>query len=180
MIVTMRQRAGAVLLGLAAFLSLTAAAQGVAFVTREEMREFVWVSIASVGIGAILIGAGLIAWIMQRDRSLQQASIDLVIAATDRLADQIEAAIGALARHNEDPRAHTAASEHNHAPMNKQTARIEEKLDQLLMEHRIIRGSEDEVCALVRMMAKRVPNESQKPKRASDSGDDYTPLRGKP
>ena len=155
MIISLRQRAGAVLLGLAAFLSLTAAAQGVAYVTRAEMREFVWTAIASVGLGAVLIGAGPIAWIMQRDRSLQQASIDLVIAATDRLAVQIEAAIGALARHNEDPRAHVAASEHNHGPMNEQTARIEEKLDQLILEHRVIRGSEDEVCALVRMMAKR-------------------------
>jgi len=177
-IVTLRQRAGAVMLGLAAFLSLTAAAQGVAYVTREEMREFVWTAIASVGLGAILIGAGLIAWIMQRDRSLQQASIDLVVAATDRLTDKIELAIGMLARHNEDPLAHTAASEHNHGPMNAQIDRIEEKLDSLIMEHRVIRGAEDEVCAALRDLRRRNPAEPPKVKRADDSGDDYTPLRG--
>lgn len=151
----LRRRAGGILLGIVGFVSLTAASQGVAYVTRTDMERYVWGVIASVGVGTVVVGAGLLAWIMQRDRTLQQASIDLVISATEKLAAQIETAIGALAAHNSDALAHAAASEHNHGPMNEQIERIEAKLDALILEHSVIRGTEDEVCAFVKALKAR-------------------------
>lgn len=173
MILRLRRRAGAVLLGLGAFVSLTAAAQLPVYVTRDDMQAYVWTVLASVAVGTVLVGAGLLAWIMQRDRSLQQASIDLVIAATERLAVQIESAVGALAAHNADPLSHRAASEHNHGPMMEQTSRIEEKLDSLILEHRVIRGQEDEVCSALKALRTQA-------KRATDPADvDVERLRGR-
>lgn len=101
-------------------------------------------------------------------------------AHVDRIEQALDDALAGMKAHDENPRAHYEASEHNHKPMNEQMNSIETKLDNLLMEHRIIRGAEDEVCKFVRQMAThRDPKDSPKPKREGDSGDDYTPLRGK-
>jgi hypothetical protein len=174
-----RARAGAILMGIAACISLTAAAQLPVYVTPADMRVYVWTVLASVAVGTVLVGAGLLAWIMRRDRTLQQSSIDLVIAATERLAGQIEAAIDALERHNADPFSHTAAAEHHHEPMTDQTQRIEEKLDALLIEHRIIHGLAGRGCVALQVLQERDPMDSQKPHRADDVGDDYRALRGR-
>ena len=91
-----------------------------------------------------------------------------------------------LRQHNEEPTAHDAASRHNHDPMNEQANRIEAKVTQigldlhdLKRDHDRIQSEEGSICAALAEMRRRDPKDSPKPKRASDSGDDYTPLRGK-
>jgi len=91
-----------------------------------------------------------------------------------------------LRQHDESPTAHDAASEHNHGPMNEQADRIEAKLGSVALvlhdlkrDHDRIQCEEGEICTALAELRRRDPKESQKTKRASDSGDDYTPLRGK-
>lgn len=72
----------------------------------------------------------------------------LLLASYERRQDErmretgarLDAVLTALQRHDDSPYAHASASEHNHAPMNGQMASIEQKLDQLIEEHRIING----------------------------------------
>lgn len=92
-----------------------------------------------------------------------------------------------LRQHNEEPTAHQAAGEHNHRPMNEQSDRIEEKVNEiglklhdLIRDHNRIQEQEGEVCSALAALRKRDPADSPKPKRKDDSGTDYTPLRGKP
>lgn len=177
MIRRIHQRAGAILLGLLAFVSLTGAAQTVAYVTRSEMEGYVWGVLLSAGVGTVLIGAGLLAWIMSRDRALQQSSIDLVIAATERLADQIENAVGMLAAHNGDALAHTAASEHNHAPILAQLDRIETQGQTTAAALHDLRRDHDRINAMCAQ--RRDPEDSPYPKRASDR-DVIDPATGEP
>ena len=91
-----------------------------------------------------------------------------------------------LRQHNEEPTAHQAAGEHNHRPMNEQSDRIEAKvtdiglkLHDLLRDHNRIQATEGSICTALAELRRRDPQDSPKPKRASDSGDDYRPLRGR-
>lgn len=91
-----------------------------------------------------------------------------------------------LRQHNEEPTAHQVAGEHNHRPMNEQSDRIESKVDDiglrlhdLIRDHNRIQGQEGDICSALAELLRRNPSDSPRPKRASDSGDDYTPLRGK-
>lgn len=141
--------------------------------TESQTKAFVFETVAAAGV--VMFGSF---WILLNtlvnrvERSLS--------SHVDRIEKALDDALSGMKDHDDNPRAHSAASEHNHKPMNDQMTQIESKLDQLILEHRIIRGSEDEVCKFVRSMAThRDPKDSPKPKREGDSGDDYTPLRGK-
>lgn len=154
-------------------------------VTQSQMRSFVY---ETVGGAAVLVlvsfWALLIFFNARAERSLEAAitalketNDDTKKALTDsvnKLEFGIEKMLDGLHLHAVDPLAHPAASEHNHGPMNEQSKRIEQKLDQLILEHRVIRGSEDEVCKFVRSMA------TASPKRADDPPDfDGTKRRGR-
>lgn len=158
-------------------LSLAAAD---AAVTNAEMKTFVYETMAFAG--AFIVGAagGLIAWILARDREITGKRFDQVVTALSDLASGQHRVLRALEAHNECTTAHTAAAEHNHGPMREDIKAISEKLDNLLMEHRIIRGSEDEVCMLVRSLAeKRSPMESPNISRKTDAnGLDHRPEQG--
>jgi len=91
-----------------------------------------------------------------------------------------------LRQHNEEPTAHDAASRHNHGPMNEQSDRIETKVDEiglklhdLIRDHNRIQSQEGDICTALADLRRRDPKDSPHPRRATDSGDDYTPLRGK-
>lgn len=91
-----------------------------------------------------------------------------------------------LRQHDESPTAHDVASKHNHDPMNDQADRIEAKLESVALvlhdlkrDHDRIQCEEGEICTALAELRRRDPKESPKAKRAGDSGDDYTPLRGK-
>ena len=153
-------------------------------VTREEMKSFVYEALATSGVLVIGVAAGLLAWILARDREISGKRLDQIAQGLSDIASGMHAsmnrAIEALEAHNGNPLAPTAASEHNHGPMKDQTDRIEEKLDKLFLEHRIIRSSEDEVCALIRASQKRDPADSPKPRREGDpEGFDGTKHRGR-
>lgn len=112
---------------LACGLLFAGAALATTPVTRSQMESFVYSTMAAVITAAVLFGAGIIAWILARDRDLQGARFDSLTA-------EVRAAIAALSVHNGDPLAHTAASEHNHAPMNAQLDRIEQRGDETAAE----------------------------------------------
>ncbi len=97
-------------------------------ITQSQMESFVYRTMAGVISTALLIGAGVIAWLLARDRDINGKRFD-------DLATDIREALALFGAHNGDPFAHTAASEHNHAPMNAQRQRIEDKLDKLIRDH---------------------------------------------
>lgn len=87
--------------------------------------------------------------------------------------------------HDESPTAHQAAGEHNHRPMNDQADRVESKVDDialrlhdLIRDHNRIQAQEGDICTALSELRKRDARDST-PKRKDDSGDDYTPLRGR-
>ena len=143
-------------------------------VLESHMREFVYWTLGVVLFTVLGSAAAFISYLNSRmERSFEKA-----IA---RLEASVAQAFDLMHSHDANPLAHIAAGEHNHGPMNEQSNRIEAKLDALIMEHRIIRGTEDEVCSAIRALGhqKRDPAASPNPKRKDDSGDDYRPLRGK-
>lgn len=153
--------------------------------TRDEMKSFVYEAIATSGVLVIGVAAGLLAWILARDREINGRRLDQIAQGLSDIASGMQAtmsrALEALEAHNGNPLAHTAASEHSHGPMNSHLEAVEKKLDQLLLEHRVIRGSEDEVCAMIRSLRTRSPKDSPNPKREEDpDGFDGRTLRGKP
>lgn len=171
MIGRLRLRAGIYISAAMMLAGISLVAQAAQAVTRSEMESFV---LATIGVAGVVVFSAF--WVLLN--TINGRSERALLGSVTRLELAVEKLLIAMDAHNNNPMAHTAASEHNHGPMNKKMDAIEEKLDQLLMEHRVIRGSEDEVCALVRSMAKRNPSESPKPKRKTDSKDDYTALRG--
>jgi hypothetical protein len=102
------------------------------------------------------------------------------------MKDSLGKVAAALASHDTNPFAHGPASEHNHGPMNAQMDRIEAQgeataklLNDLIRDHNRIQEEESAICSALAELRKRDPADSPKPRRAGDSGTDYTPLRGR-
>ena len=155
--------------------------------TRDEMKSFVYEAIATSGVLVIGVAAGLLAWILARDREINGRRLDQIAQDISDIASGLHAsmsrAIEALEAHNNSPFAHGPASEHNHQPliakvdkMEAEIERVDLDLDKLknAMEE-FIRFCKSHQCAL----GQRNPKDSPKPKRSTDSGADYTALRGK-
>ena len=179
----LRQKAGGLVIFFLAFGSATALAQAADVITRMEM----WTAIVSTVGGGIVLGAGLLAWILSRDREQTREGVDLVIRSNERLADQIEKAMVALVHHDENPYAHPIGSATRLAPleasigaMDTKVDALTEKLDRLIWEHNSIQATEGDVCAALRELRHRDPKDSPHPRRQSDPvGFDGTGLRGK-
>jgi len=70
--------------------------------------------------------------------------------------------------------------------MNEQSDRIETKVDEiglklhdLIRDHNRIQSQEGDICTALADLRRRDPKDSPHQRRAGDSADDYTPLRGK-
>ena len=149
-------------------------------ITRDEMKSFVYEALATSGVIVIGVAAGLLAWILARDREINGRRLDQIAQGLSDIATGMQAslsrAIEALEAHNGNPLAHTAASEHNHGPMNGKLDAVEEKLDSLIAEHRLIRDTER--CLMTSM--RRDPSDSPHPRRVDDPpGFDGTKHRGR-
>ena len=174
MIRRLRLRAGVYVSAMLLLVGFACAAMATDPITKSQAEAMIDSRLAAAGV--LVFGAF---WVLLLTFTGRQEKA--LTASILRLEVAVASFTKALADHDASPLAHTAASEHNHDPMNAQADRIEEKLDSLIMEHRVIRGTEDEVCSVIRSLAnqKRDPAGSPRPKRATDSGDDYRPLRGK-
>ncbi len=179
MICRLRARSGLYLSVLLLLAGVSLTARATQPVTRSEMESFVYVTLA-VGAGA-LIGAvwTLLSYHLGRLERMFEKGVERLDASQSRGHD-------ALRAHNEDPLAHASASEHNHGPMNAQLDRLEEqltatanKLDALIRDHDRIQRQEGDLCHALEEIRHRNPADSPKPRRASDSGTDYTALRGR-
>lgn len=165
-------------------------------VTFDEVRVFVYTTLAMVLLAVCGSAAGLVAFVLNRDRASASAAAAAVAKAVDadhKVREEQFAVIGkavgavgaavaqlveALKRHDESPFAHSAASHANHDPMLKRLDQMAADLSGLIAEHRVIRADEDSICAMLR---KRDPLVSPRPRRSDDSVDfDGRPLRGHP
>lgn len=181
----LRLRAGVYVSAMFLLVGLTLAAMANEPITRSQAESMIDARVAAAGLAVVAAFWILLMTFMGRVERAVSTATAVALAA-------------ALKAHDEAPLAHSAASEHNHGPMNAQSDRIEEKLDALILEHRIIRGTEDEVCSVIRSLAKqkRDPKESPHARRRDDppefdarrddirgstkpDGTDATPLRGK-
>jgi len=166
-IVRLRLRAGLYLSALLAFVGVSLAAQATQAVTRSEMEAFVYSTLAVAALATLTGGAGIIAWILARDRSLQREHLSQIITAISELATGLNRAVKALETHDEDPYAHGPASEHNHGPMDKKLDELDRKVDAILLD------CEGRACA------HRDPSVSPYRRRQTDpDGADHTPERG--
>mgnify|MGYP000893684675 CR=1 FL=1 len=157
------------------FLAWTIAARATTPVLESHMREFVYWTIGVVIFSLVGAGGAFVSYLNARmERSFERA--------IGRLEKNVEDLGEMLRSHHLDPLAHPIGSANRLDPINEKLDVLHDSLTQLLTEHRIIRGSEDEVCMLVRSLAqKRDPMESAATKRHDDTnGLDHRPERGKP
>ena len=138
-------------------------------VTRAEMY-------ATIGAaGAVVIGA---LWVLLT--TINGKTEKTLSDAVNRLEFAVEKLVDGLTLHNVDPLAHTAASEHNHNPMNEKLDKLDQRQQDiyrvvvgLKAEHDLIRSEEDELCSILR--ARRA---AEAKKRTADPADfDGRPLR---
>lgn len=146
-------------------------------ITRSEMESFVYRTMASVISLAVLIGSGVIAWLLARDRDIAAARFTDVKETVNRMVDKLDESLILLQTHDASEFSHLAAAKHNHAPMNARLDRIEfqgattaSALHDLRRDHDRINGGG--VC-------QRNPLDSPYPKRASDR-DNIDPVTGEP
>ena len=138
-------------------------------VTRAEMYATIG------GAGAVVIGA---IWVLLT--TINGKTEKTLTDAVNRLEFAVEKLVDGLTLHNVDPLAHTAASEHNHNPMNDKLDKLDSRQQEiyhvvvgLKAEHDLIRSEEDEVCSILR--ARRT---AEAKKRSGDpAGFDGVPLR---
>ena len=138
-------------------------------VTRAEMYATIG------GAGAVVIGA---IWVLLT--TINGKTEKTLSDAVGRLEYAVGQMVEGLTRHNVDPLAHTAASEHNHGPMNEKLDKLDSRQQEiyhvvvgLKAEHDLIRSEEDELCSILR--ARRAAEEKR---RAADPADfDGRPLR---
>jgi len=143
--------------------------------TWPEISLAIWLrygAAVATSIGATWV---LLAGYERRQDARHAETMKALATAADRLR-----------QHNEEPTAHQAAGEHNHRPMNEQSDRIETKVDQLCLDlhdlirdHNRIQDTEGSICTALAELRKRNPADSPNPRRKSDSGEDYRPLRGR-
>jgi len=164
----LRTRAGLYLSGLLVFCGLSLVAQATQTVTRSEMEAFVYSTLAVAALATLTGGAGILAWILARDRSLQREHLSQIITEISELASGLNGEIKALATHDDDPYAHRAASEHNHGPMDKKLDALDRKVDAILLD------CEGRACS------GRDPAASPYRRRRTDEAEsDHTGERGK-
>ncbi len=166
----------AMLMLCAVALAVDAAPDTVQHPTWPEISLAIWLrygAAVATSIGATWI---LMAGYERRQDARHAETMKALSVAADRLR-----------LHDEDAGAHRAAGDHNHKPMNEQADRLENKLDQLsldlhdlIRDHNRIQETEGMVCSALQELRRRDPHDSPHPKRKTDSGTDYTPLRGKP
>ena len=167
-LVRLRTRAGLYLSGLLVFCGLSLAAQATQPVTRSEMESFVYSTLAVAALATLTGGAGILAWILARDRSLQREHLAQIITAISELSTGLNRAVRALEQHDDDPYAHRAASEHNHGPMDKKLDALDRKVDAILLD------CEGRACS------GRDPAASPYRRRRTDEAEsDHTGERGK-
>lgn len=125
-------------------------------VTRSQMHEFVYQTIAAAAV--LVIGAF---WVLLT--TVNSKSERSLLAIVTRLEAAVQRAVDALETHNGNPHAHTAASEHNHAPLleqieaiSSQAERIKNTVDQVLRD-----------CEAIRCRA-RDPKDSPRLRRSTD------------
>jgi hypothetical protein len=116
-LVRLRTRAGLYLSGLLVFCGLSLAAQATQPVTRSEMESFVYSTLAVAALATLTGGAGILAWILARDRDLQREHLSQIITAISELASGLNGAIKALEAHNDDEYAHGPAQKRGHEPI---------------------------------------------------------------
>jgi len=165
----------AMLMLLAVGLAVDAQTVAPAPPTWPEISLAIWLrygAAVATSIGATWV---LLAGYERRQDARHAETMKALSVAADRLR-----------QHNEEPTAHDVASRHNHGPMNEQTQRIEDKVDalslnlhDLIRDHNRIQSQGGEICTALESLRRRDPKDSPRPKRADDSGDDYTPLRGR-
>lgn len=139
----------------------TAAAAADPGVTQHEMRSFVYETLAIAGVVVVGGSAGLMSWILARDRSLRAESNAQLVTAVSELGAGLKRAISALEDHNE--------SEHAHPPHLERAIRMQAQIERL----------GDDVDRILRDGPSRNPNDSLKRRRADDPPDfDGVPMRG--
>lgn len=128
-------------------------------VTRAEMYATIG------GAGAVVIGA---IWVLLT--TINGKTEKTLSDAVNRLEFAVEKLVDGLTLHNGDPLAHTAASEHNHGPMNEKLDKLAEQqrathavVVGLKAEHDLIRSEEDELCTIL-----RARKQAEARKRADD------------
>ncbi len=146
-------------------------------VMQSQMEAFVYRTMAGVISTALLIGAGVIAWLLARDRDINGKRFD------DLSAD-VREALAVFKSHNADALAHPAAFERHGEKYVAQLDRMEMMAGQTKVELHDLKRDHDrinEACAL-----RRSPEDSPYPKRASDrdaidptTGEPFVRLRGR-
>ena len=117
-------------------------AQATTPVTRSEMESFVYVVVA--GAGVCVVGSF---WILL---TYINGRVEAHISRLERAVEEV----GVMMRdHHLDPLAHPVGSANRLEPINRKLDSIDHALTELITEHRVIRDTEDEVCALIRKNA---------------------------
>ena len=145
-------------------------------ITRSQAESMIDARLAAAGL--VVFGAFWVLLLTISGRS--EKALAASIARLDATVSEFKRA---LEMHNDSPFAHGPASEHNHSPLFVKMDRVEEEIERVDADiERMKAGFEEFVrfckshqCA----MGQRDPSDSPKPKRKTDSRDDYTALRGK-
>jgi len=154
----------ALLMLCAVSLAVDAAPDTVPHPTWPEISLAIWLrygAAVATSIGATWV---LLAGYERRQDARHNETMRALATAADRLR-----------QHNEEPTAHQAAGEHNHRPMNEQSDRIEEKvndiglkLHDLIRDHNRIQSQEGDICTALESILRRDPNGSPHRRRATD------------
>lgn len=99
-------------------------------VTQSQMESFVFRTMATVVATALLLGAGVIAWLLARDRDINAQRFNDVKETVNRMVDKLDESLILLQTHDASEFAHQPASKHNHGPMYAQMDRIETRVDE--------------------------------------------------
>lgn len=155
--------AGMLLLG----LSLGAAANEP--ITKSQAQAMIDGRLAAAGV--LVFGAFwvlLLTFTGRQEKALTASILRLEVAVANFAKS--------LSEHDINPRAHTAASDHNHDPMNEKLDALAAgqhslnvKLERLYSEHRVIRRTER--CLLQTRTERRDPSDSPSPRRKDDPED---------
>lgn len=180
MICAMRKQAPIIIVLGFFFLTLTAAAQVVnsatqitgEYVTKVEL----YVTLASVLITILGACAGVLAFILSRERDYQQAHFDTLNKVVTEMGQSVKDLVKVLELHNKDPFAHPEGSANRLNPIQEDLKEIKEIVIKLSTEHDLMQEEENNVCALI----KRSSLIKEFKKRQNDPEDfDPKDLRGK-
>ena len=166
MIVRLRARAGLYMsLGLLVG-GWTLAATATQTVTRSEMEAFVYAALAIAGFAVLGGMAGVLAFILNRDRESARESREQIIEVIGKLTAGLDRAVVALESHNLSEFAHPVAARSYLAPVNARLNEMDAKLDR-------IEADCEAFC-------RRDPSASPHRRRQSDpDGEDHAGERGR-